>query len=302
MTMSLFLLAVVALIGGTLLMLLRPWRAGGDAHDADAREINARIYRDQLAELDRDRDAGTLAPADHARATDELQRRLLDDTRIEDPARTAAAARAPRTSLLLAVSLPIAAMVLYAWLGTPAAVLAPAMQQVATQGADPHEGFADPTQVQIEAMVARLAARLEKNPDDPKGWAMLAHSYRVLGRHAEAVKAYQHIGKDVLEQDAGLLSGYADSLATLAGGNIEGPPLQLVMAALKVDPDHPMSLSLAGTAAYRRGDYPEAARYWKRLLKVLPPDSPDAQFLIKTLADIGQPVTPDTPGAPGAPG
>jgi cytochrome c-type biogenesis protein CcmH len=278
-------------------MLLRPWHARVDERDATAREINARIYRDQLAELDRDRAAGTLAPADHARATEELQRRLLEDLRGDEPARATTATTMPRTSLLLAVGLPLAAIALYAWLGTPAAVFAPVAPQAA-QSPDPHEGLGDPAQAQaqIEAMVARLAARLEKNPDDPRGWAMLAHSYRVLGRHADAVKAYQRIPKDVLDQDAGLLSGYADSLATQAGGSIEGPPLQLVMAALKVDPDHPMALNLAGTAAYRRGDNAEAARYWKRLLKVLPPDSPDAQFMMKTLADIGYPVTPGAPG------
>lgn len=289
--MSLFLIAVVVLLGGTLLMLLRPWRTHRDERETTAREINARIYRDQLAELDRDRAAGTLSPADHVRARDELQRRLLEDTSGAEPAPAARPAHTPRTSLLLAVILPIAAMGLYAWLGMPDAVLPPPAQQAA-QVANPHESANDPTTAQIETMVARLAARLEQNPDDPKGWAMLAHSYRVLGRHAEAAKAYERMGKEVLEQDPGLLAGYADTLATLAGGNIEGRPLQLVTAALKLDPDHGMSLSLAATAAYRRGDFPEAARHWQRLLKQLPPDSPDAQFLMKTLADIGAPVTP----------
>ena len=199
--------------------------------------------------------------------------------------------RAHRTPLLLAVGLPLAAIGMYAWLGMPAAVSLVPMHPAA-QAENPHEGGNDPTTAQIESMVARLAARLEKNPDDPKGWAMLAHSYRVLGRHAEAAKAYESLGRDALAKDPGLLAGYADTLATLAGGNIEGRPLQLVTEALKLDPDHAMSLSLAATAAYRRGEFPEAARHWHRLLKQLPPDSQDAQFLMKTLADIGAPVTP----------
>jgi cytochrome c-type biogenesis protein CcmH len=298
--MNLFLIAVVLLLGGTLLMLLRPWQSKRDPHETTAREINTRIYRDQLAELERDRNAGTLSADDHARARDELQRRLLEDTSGAEPAAPAAAMQMPRTALLLTIALPLAAIGLYGWLGTPAAVLPPAVVPQTAEAANPHETAnphegGNPTTAQIEAMVARLAERLQKNPDDAKGWAMLAHSYRVLGRHAEAVKAYERLGKEQLNSDPSLLAGYADTLATLAGGNIEGQPLQLVTAALKLDPDHAMSLSLAATAAYRRGDFPEAARHWQRLLKQLPPDSPDAQFLMKTLAEIGAPMTPAAP-------
>ena len=234
-SVSLFLIGVVVLLGGTLLMLLRPWRARRDEHEVTAREINAGIYRDQLAELDRDRAAGTLSPADHARACDELKRRLLEDTSGAEPSPAAPPARTPRTSLLLAVVIPLAAMGVYGWLGMPAAVLPPAEQQAA-RIANPHEGANDQTTAQIESMVARLAARLEKNPDDAKGWAMLANSYRVLGRHAEAAKAYERMDKEVLNKDPGQLASYADTLATLAGGNIDGRPLLLVMAALKLDP------------------------------------------------------------------
>ena len=287
--MNLFLLAVVCLIGGTLLMLLRPWKHHQAEHDTTARDINARIYRDQLAELDRDCAAGTLAPGDHAQARAELQRRLLDDTRLAEPAITPPAPM-HRTSLVLAIALPLAATGLYAWLGTPAALWPQAQEAPMAQGSEP-----DPVTPEVEQMVARLAARLEKNPDDPKGWSMLAHSYRVMRRHADAAKAYERIRADVLNQDPSLLAAYADTLATLAGGNIEGRPLQLVTAALKLDADHPMSLSLAATAAYRRGDFPEAARHWQRLLKQLPPDSDDARFLAKTLADIGAPVAPAPP-------
>ena len=56
-----------------------------------------------------------------------------------------------------------------------------------------------------------------------------------------------------------------------------------------------MALSLAATAAYKRGDFAEAARHWQRLLKQLPPDSADAQWLVKTLAEIGAPMSPAEP-------
>ena len=285
--MNVFVLAAIALVGATVLMLLRPWRRHRAEQEATARELNARVYRDQLAELDRDLAAGTLAAADHAQARSELQRRLLDDTAAAEPA-SRAAPRATRTSLLLAVALPLAAASLYALLGAPAA-LAPG----ATQAAQTHE----PTLAEVEQMVAGLAARLEQHPDDPKGWSMLARSYHAMNRYDDAARAFARIGAR-LEQDPDLLAAYADTLATLAKGRLEGRPIEMVTAALKLDPDHAMALSLAATAAYRRQDFKEAARHWQRLLKQLPPGSDEARFLVKTLAEIGAPVgASDAPAA-----
>ena len=271
--MGAFLFAAMSLVAITMLLLLRPWKRQNTEHEATAREINAGIYRDQLAELDRDRAAGTLASADHAQARNELQRRLLDDAALLE-IKPSQAQRSHHTTLLIAVALPLAATGLYALLGAPAALLP---QQVASGAA--HQS----TAAEVDQMVASLAARLQKNPADTKGWAMLARSYKAMGRFAEAQAAFARIG-DELNKDPVLLAAYADVLATQANGNLEGPPLQLVMAALQLDPDNAMALSLAATAAYKRKDFPVAARHWQRLLKQLPPDSDDAKWLVKTLA------------------
>jgi len=289
--MGTFLFAAICLIALTVLLLLRPWQRHHADAEASAREINTRIYRDQLAELDRDLAAGSLAPGDHAQARAELQRRLLDDTgQAEVPATPVQGAR--RTSMVLAVVLPIAATGIYALLGSPAALL-PQPAPVAQGGADQHSA----TAAEVERMVAALAAKLEKNPDDPKGWSMLARSYHVMGRLPEADAAFKRVGDDLLRKDPVLLADYADTLAGLADGNLEGQPLQLVKQALQLDPDNGMALSLAATAAYKRKDFPEAARHWQRLLKQLPPESEDARWLVKTLAEIGAPVSADTMAA-----
>lgn len=286
--MGMFLFAAIGLIGITMLMLLRPWQRASSDHDASAREINARIYRDQLAEIDRDLAAGTLAPADHAQARAELQRRLLDDSAAAAAGSPALSAAPRHTALVLAIVLPLAATGLYAWLGTPAALL----PQAATQAQDDGSGNHGVTQAQIDQMVGALAARLEKNPNDPKGWSMLARSYRVMGKLPEAEAAFARVGEDFLNKDPILLAEYADTLAARANGNLEGRPMQLVNTALKIDPENQMALSLAATAAYNRKDFTEAARHWQHLLKQFPPESEEAKWLTKTLAEIGAPVTP----------
>lgn len=271
--------AATVLVAIAMLLLLRPWQRHGNERDASAREINTRIYRDQLAELDRDLAAGTLAAADHAQARDELQRRLLDDT-AAPPEPVAPATSAGPATLLLALLLPLAAIGLYGLLGSPAALMAPAAP-TAGAGSAEHQSSA----AGVEQMVAALAARLQQNPADPKGWAMLARSYHAMGRMSEAKAAFERVGDD-LQRDPLLLAGYADVLATLAEGNLEGQPLQLVMKALQLDPDHGMALSLAATAAYKRRDFAAATLYWERLLRQVPPGSEDAKWLQNMLAEI----------------
>jgi cytochrome c-type biogenesis protein CcmH len=285
--MGAFMFAAMTLVALTLLALLRPWQDRRPDHEATAREINAGIYRDQLAELDRDLASGVISAADHGVARDELQRRLLEDAAASElPA--AQAARSRQTLLAIAIGLPLAASGLYAMLGEPGALLPrPAPTVAAGQGV---------TQQDIERMVASLAARLEKNPDDPKGWSMLGRSYRVMGRFDEAAAAFKRVGPD-LHRDPTLLAVYADTLAAAANGNLEGEPMKLVDEALRLDPNHPMALSLAATDAYKRRDFPTAARYWQTLLKQLPPDSEDARSVMNVLAEIGAPVTGAGPRA-----
>ncbi|MEO8807691.1 MAG: c-type cytochrome biogenesis protein CcmI, partial [Burkholderiaceae bacterium] len=175
------------------------------------------------------------------------------------------------TALLIALSVPLLAGALYAVLGKPAA-LDPVARQGTTQG-------------EVEKMVATLAARLEAKPDDPKGWAVLGRSYRVMGRMADAAKAFGRIGPE-LDRDPVLLAEYADVLAANANGNLEGKPLEMVARALKLDPENPMALALSATAAFNRKDMPAAIGLWERLLKNLPPDSEDAKWVQNQLAEI----------------
>ncbi len=265
-----FVLASALLVAITLLLLLRPWRRRPVDQTASTREINAGIYRDQLAELDRDLAAGTLAEADHAQARGELQRRLLDDAGVIETTATAPGG-ARVTMIVIALAVPLLAASMYAFLGQPAA-LDPAARQASTQP-------------DVEKMVATLAARLEAKPDDPKGWAVLGRSYRVMGRMPDAQKAFERIGTE-LDRDPVLLAEYADVLAANNNGNLEGKPMEAVGRALKLDPDNPMALALSATAAFNRKDIASAVAQWERLLKQLPPESEDAKWVQNQLAQI----------------
>ncbi|MFA7281743.1 MAG: c-type cytochrome biogenesis protein CcmI [Sterolibacterium sp.] len=267
-----FLSAAALLALLALAWLLRPllWRKSA-APSASRQALNAAIYRDQLAELESDRSNGTLADSDFEQARTELQRRLLQDA-AEADIPVPAATPAKRTALALVLLLPLSAVLLYALLGHPTAMQATRSEHEITAG-------------QMDEMITKLSARLEQEPNNPQGWAMLARSYKATGRFDEAEKAFLRAG-DVLNSEPQLLCEYADLLAVRANGNLEGKPLELVKAALKLDPMLPMALALAGTAAYNRKDFPEAIQYWEQLLSTLPPDSEDANSISATLEEL----------------
>jgi cytochrome c-type biogenesis protein CcmH len=121
-------------------------------------------------------------------------------------------------------------------------------------------------------MVAKLAAHVEKNPGDAKGWALLARSYYVMARYSDAAGAYAR-AVALVPGDADLLADYADALGMTQPQRLQGQPLELVQRALAIDPDHWKALALAGTAAFDRKDYREAIAYWERLRRVVPADS-----------------------------
>jgi cytochrome c-type biogenesis protein CcmH len=142
---------------------------------------------------------------------------------------------------------------------------------------------------QFAAAVAQLAEKLKAQPDNPEGWAMLARSYSRLGRHAEAVPAYEK-AVALNGNDARLLADYADTLAVQNNRSLSGAPMKLVERALKIDPNSPKALALAGTDAFERKDYATAVRYWEKLAQGMPADSafmPELQSSIAQARELG---------------
>ena len=237
----------------------------------------ASLYREQLAELARDREAGLLAAEDHEAAAAELKRRMIRDA-APQAAGERDALEAPRlrrwvVPALIGAAMPVAAGSLYLQLGAPGAL------DPASITAPPRISTRD-----IEAMVERLAARMKDTPDDVRGWAMLGRSYLMLGRPAEASAAYER-ALALKPGEVELLTGLAASLRTAdPRGSIERVG-RLAAQALSAAPDHPAALAFSGIAAYDRGEYRAAIGHWERLLALLPPGSDLAEPIRERLAD-----------------
>lgn len=270
-----FVLAAAALTVFTLVLLVVPLvRRRVAPPRATQSEASVAVLRDQQEELERDRASGAISAEAYEAAQRGLRLRILEDAVPE----TAASDRphvAP--AAVLFVLLPLAAAGLYVWLGTPEA-LNPRLAQERAQAQGQHVEAA-----QMEAAVARLAQRLESTPDDLQGWAMLARSYRVLGRHDDAVAAFARAEKQI-GSDPQRLTEWAESLALASGGSLAGKPAELVARALTVDPENGHALALGGAAAFERKDWQGAIAHWERLAKQFPPGSEQGETVARSLA------------------
>lgn len=182
-----------------------------------------------------------------------------------------AAPRAWRTAAALALALPLAAAALYAQLGRPDAI----------DATPPPAAPADP----VQAMVSRLAERLQRTPDDADGWQLLARAYETLGRPRDALPAYAQIER-LRPADPQPLSQHAVTLALVQGNRLDGEPEALLQRALKLDPRHVPTLALLGSAAHERGDLAAAKAYWRRVLAEVPEDSDIAVSLRDSIAKV----------------
>jgi cytochrome c-type biogenesis protein CcmH len=175
----------------------------------------------------------------------------------------------------LVAAVPSLAILLYLHFGNPIALW---------RGDDFVHVHEEPSTAQVEGMVNQLAQRLKTEGGDASGWAMLGRSYAALERYADAAAAYAK-AVELSPASATWRADYADVLATLGGGTVNGPPYEQVKLALALDPGQPKALALAAGAALERGELPEAIAQWEHLLRTLPPGSPAAA---RTEANLAQ--------------
>ncbi|MCG2633858.1 MAG: hypothetical protein J4A00_02875 [Gammaproteobacteria bacterium] len=186
-------LAVMGLVGASVPVAIR---LGGREHGVGEEHSpdKQRLLR-QLEELDEAQTLEMMDPATHAdekgRLESELAQLLTATEPGDEDSGAVSSARGHSAGFLvmaacLAIGLPIAGAVLYFYLQ------APFLGQLAdNNGRLPTTAGERAVDLQqIEQMVARLAERLEREPEDGEGWKRLGRSYFVLGRLAESVDAY----------------------------------------------------------------------------------------------------------------
>jgi len=288
--MIIFWIVAALLTLAALLFLLPPLLQLGKKDSEYVIEqdaLNVSIYKDQIIELEQDLLNDIITKDQCEQGKQELEQRLLEDVTVTSDGEKKAAAGASKITagvvslLVVAISVP-----LYLQLGKIELVEGVAEEIAVPRAAS--EMTQEEMTDQVAMMVSQLSARLEKDPGDVQGWAMLGRSYYALSRYGDAVAAFSK-AVSIVDNDPQLLTDYADAMAMSSGEQtLEGRPMQLIMRALNLDPQNQKALWLAGTAAYERADFESALIYWRRILATLDPNSETARTMAGNIAETEQ--------------
>lgn len=264
------------------------WRGSQQgAEMASHTKANTAVYRDQMADLDREYLLGNLNNEELKIARDELALRLLADAGPQEDLDLGSEARTSDTKpnvwrkpwvLLsgLIFVIPVTALLMYGVLGQPEALDPLALKQ----GSNSAEEM---TPEKLTQMATALIRRLQDEPNSMEGWVMLGRVQRARGHYEESSEA---LGRALaLSRDDNLLIERAEVLAQKNGGSFAGEPWVMIQRVLTADPHHLNALFLAGSASYSELNYRSALRFWERAREVIPADSADAPELDRAIAE-----------------
>jgi cytochrome c-type biogenesis protein CcmH len=240
-------IAVTALACAALLYAARGRAVNAPAGESQPDNTH---YKLVLSGIDADLAAGKIAPDEAVAARGELAREMLR-ARSDDSTRRAG----ELGSGLLFAGLGLVAVVslgVYALLGSPSLQSRPLAAR--TDIAAP--------QLDMEAAITRIQSQLAANPDDLRGWTVLAPALAELGRFADAANAYKRIIA-LSEPTAELLTDQAEALLLAAGGEGTDEVLDLLAEATKLDANHIRAKLYYASELTRRGQYREAEAVWQ---------------------------------------
>lgn len=260
------------------------WPLGRDSRGAPGGRETV-VYKDQLAEIDRDLAAGQIAVAEADAARVEIGRRLLAAADAEADAPTAIRPALRRAVAVVALAgLPVVAAAVYLPLGSPRLGDFPlAARTLVPTASQP-----------LENLVAQVEAHLEKNPTDGRGWTVLAPVLGKLGRFDDAVRAYRNV-ITYSGENAARHADLGEALAVAASGVVTAEAKAEFERAVALDADEVKGRYFLGLAAEQDGRAADAAAIWRKMLDGAPADAPWRPLLQTSLARVGGVSAPALP-------
>ncbi len=282
----LFWIFVAILTAAVAAALLYPLLRGAHA-GADDRAGEAAVYRDQLKELERDRQQGLITADEAEYAKAEIARRLLavsGGTDAGNPAKPSARRRRV-AELLVLLCLPAIGLGFYLETGSPELPAQPLQARLDNPGTD------------VGILIVKAEQHLAKNPDDGAGWDLLAPIYFRNMRLGDAEMAYRNAIR-LSGPSAERFNGLGETLVAGAEGVVTADARDAFESALKLEPKNFRTRFYVALAKEQAGQYPQAKADFEAILKDSPADAPWLSLVKQHLVLNSGPPVPPAPGNP----
>jgi len=278
--------AMALLVGG--LLARAAWRGADTPQPAQA-DYDLKVYRDQLAEVERDVARGVVPEADAARIRTEISRRILAADAARENAPRGGGRPAPLILALGVVALGAGALALYWKLGQPGygdLALADRISfaedmrrnrpdQASAVASLPASPTTDGLSEDYLKLIQQLRATVKERPDDVQGQILLAQNEARIGNFAAAAEAQA----DVLrlkgaERSTKDIADYAELLVLAAGGYVSPEAETALREVLNREEDNGRARYYLGLMMVQTGRPDVGFRLWDALLRKGPEDAP----------------------------
>jgi cytochrome c-type biogenesis protein CcmH len=292
-----FWIVAILLAGGLGLAMARPLLRGTAQQTASRRAYDMQVYRDQLAEIERDRARGVLSDDQAQAARLEVERRLLAAAGADKGQPVGASGAAPLVAAGIAIAAPLLALSVYAQLGRPGVPGQPFAQRMEQRSAvtqpppDQHPAGGGTTE-SMQSLTERLAKRLEANPGDPEGWSLLARSYQQLNRHREAVTALER-AVALTQRDPQLVAALGEARIMAADGTVPAQARAEFDEVLKQQPKDPRARFYVAIAEAQAGKMKEGLDLLVALARDTPPEAPYLPMLRERIGAMANEMKQD---------
>lgn len=276
-------IALALLTGAAALAVLIPLARARvitpSAPDAD--DTDTRFYAAQLAEIERDAARGLLPPEEAETARVEAARRLLAARRRSGGTEAAAASgwRRKVAAGIALVGVPLVSLPLYLSLGHPDMPGQPlASRSSGTPGGK--------DAVDFEQALAKIESHLSSNPEDGRGWEVVAPLYMSMGRYDDGVRAFANASR-ILGETPQRLDSWGEALVAAADGVVTSDARAVLDRALAKDPKLTRSRFYRALGAEQDGERERAIAVYTDLVNESPPGSPLARSLSERISKLG---------------
>jgi len=238
------------------------------------------VYRDQLEEIEAERERGWVDAAEAAAARAEVSRRLIASAATQERDGRAQVALPPRraaVAVAVATFVPLLTLALYLLRGSPGLPSYP----MAGRHQLPLE------QANVAELIARVEKQLREHPEDGQGWDVIAPVYFKLGRFREAADAYAKAAR-LQDESVRRLAGFAES-AVLAADGIVGEEARIAFEkVLQLEPSRPEPRFWLALAKEQDGKLVQALADYRALLAQAPSAAPWRETLEHRIADLSR--------------